>query len=200
MPGWRVFLIEESGLARRSLRRYGSGSSCSEHPLGYHNARFVIDAALPLVDKDLASLSVIPDELRDDSRWPKSCVCGYRFLPEDQYQLDVERLYKGAPDHKLYALRDRDLPIGAAWDAYWFRGNHQGPDGRAWTIRLPGGHEWLAYGPDRDGDKWRIEGTMPEISVHPSINMPGIYHGGIKGGTISDDCDGRKFPQWPSTA
>lgn len=40
---------------------------------------------------------------------------------------------------------------------------------------------------------WAVKGTPPNITVHPSINMNGRYHGFIKDGVITDDCEGRKF-------
>lgn len=42
-------------------------------------------------------------------------------------------------------------------------------------------------------DGWTVTGTPPQISVHPSINMVGHYHGFIQNGVITDDYDGRKF-------
>jgi hypothetical protein len=48
---------------------------------------------------------------------------------------------------------------------------------------------------DDDDDKgWTVTGTPPLITVTPSINAVGSYHGYIKNGIISDDCEGRKFP------
>jgi hypothetical protein len=45
----------------------------------------------------------------------------------------------------------------------------------------------------RDG--WAVTGDPPNITVHPSINIVGRYHGFIKNGVISEDVDGRKFGQ-----
>jgi hypothetical protein len=44
----------------------------------------------------------------------------------------------------------------------------------------------------RDG--WTVTGELPNITVSPSINCHGAYHGWIQNGVISDDCEGRKFP------
>lgn len=42
-------------------------------------------------------------------------------------------------------------------------------------------------------DGWKVSGTPPRITVEPSIHYPDYYHGWLKDGVISDDCDGRKF-------
>lgn len=42
-------------------------------------------------------------------------------------------------------------------------------------------------------DGWKVAGTPPRITVSPSIHYPDYYHGWLKDGVISDDCDGRKF-------
>lgn len=40
---------------------------------------------------------------------------------------------------------------------------------------------------------WVVKGIPPKITVTPSINAVGRYHGFITNGIISDDCEGRKF-------
>lgn len=55
-------------------------------------------------------------------------------------------------------------------------------DSRAWS----GGKVY--------GDGWHPVGDPPRVTLNPSINFPGIYHGWIRDGVISDDCEGRTFP------
>jgi hypothetical protein len=43
------------------------------------------------------------------------------------------------------------------------------------------------------GDGWTVIGEPPLITVTPSINIVGSYHGFIASGVISDDVEGRKF-------
>lgn len=43
------------------------------------------------------------------------------------------------------------------------------------------------------GDGWTVTGTAPLITLTPSINLVGSYHGFIQNGVITDDCEGRKF-------
>lgn len=40
---------------------------------------------------------------------------------------------------------------------------------------------------------WQVTGEPPLITVSPSINLAGAYHGWIQNGIISDDCEGRTY-------
>ncbi len=40
-----------------------------------------------------------------------------------------------------------------------------------------------------------VDGKKPNITVTPSINCGGSYHGWIKHGVISDDCEGRVYQE-----
>ena len=203
MP-WKCFLTEPSEYSQKSFRRYSGGSKCDIPKTKIHDAEIVIDPQI------LASLvedaGTIPDEDdMSDPRWPKVCGCGYKFHVEDSWQQNVTRLYQGSPDGNLYILRD--LPIGAMWDAHWLKDatpdRYTGPDGKAWCVMMPGGVEWIVYsyatGPE-PRSKWAVQGTVPNITVHPSINLVGIYHGFVTSGVISEDCEQRKFEGVPRTA
>jgi len=41
---------------------------------------------------------------------------------------------------------------------------------------------------------WTVTGTAPLITVSPSINVVGVYHGFIQNGVLTDDCEGRTYP------
>jgi len=43
------------------------------------------------------------------------------------------------------------------------------------------------------GDGWIVTGREPLITLSPSINIVGSYHGWLRDGVISDDCEGRRF-------
>lgn len=45
------------------------------------------------------------------------------------------------------------------------------------------------------GGGWSVSGEAPLITVSPSINMQGIYHGYIQNGIITDDCEGRVYKE-----
>lgn len=53
-------------------------------------------------------------------------------------------------------------------------------DGKCWS-------EGRAYG------GWTVTGVAPLITVSPSINIGGSYHGWLHAGILSDDCEGRKY-------
>jgi hypothetical protein len=61
------------------------------------------------------------------------------------------------------------------------------PDERAWDAKQ-GYH----------GEGWTITGDLPNISITPSINCVGTYHGYVDKGQITSDCEGRKFPLEPT--
>lgn len=66
-------------------------------------------------------------------------------------------------------------------------------------IALPGGSCWspwcMAYNAEQGhhGDGWTMTGPLEALTVTPSINAVGSYHGFVTAGVISDDCEGRKF-------
>jgi len=168
-----------------------------------HDATVIIDPQV----QGLQEGGLLKYGFENDPRWPKTCPCGYAFQDPDEWQVNVQRLYQGSPDGKLYILRE--LPPGATWDAPWLAENDKpngqwtGPDGKAWCVMMPGGVEWIVYsyatGPE-PRSKWAVQGTVPNITVHPSINLVGIYHGFLKNGIVSEDCEHRKFEGIPRTA
>lgn len=196
MP-WKCFVAQPSPFVRRSLRRYQTGP-CAASGISYHNAEVVVDAQYEAPPG--AEGGSLRDKAPDHPAWPKVCACGYRFDEQDHWQVNVERLYAGSLDGRLYTLKT--LPPGAMWRPTWLedREIYCGPDGGAWCLKLPGGGEWLVYGPTAEGEHWQITGQPPLIDVHPSINQPGSYHGHVKAGVLSEDSEGRPFAGVPRTA
>jgi hypothetical protein len=122
----------------------------------------------------------------------------------------------GRHTHRVYG-------VGDAWfatkrdDGQW----HAFPDGYAWPLRiaanydrdnagrpplvvmLPGEHlHCVDTAATSGGDGWKVTGTPPRITVNPSIaiSYPGHpemhrfgYHGWIRDGVITDDCEGRRY-------
>ena len=67
-------------------------------------------------------------------------------------------------------------------------------------VFLPGTGWWCidaaysAHGrPVPDRASWSVTGDLPRITVSPSLNIPGAFHGWIRDGVISDDVEGRRF-------
>lgn len=200
MAGWRCFMAEPSEFCRRALRRYWRKPDAAP-PGHFHDATVVIDEQFHAPGA-FRGRGTLGDGYEGDPRWPKACSCGYAFLDADHRQMNEERLYRGAPDGKLYVMRD--LPPGAIWRATWMEdispNPYAGPDGRVWAMMMPSGDEWLIYGPATGGGKWTVTGELPKITVHPSIHQIGSYHGFVRDGIVTPDCEGRVFGRWPQTA
>ena len=65
-------------------------------------------------------------------------------------------------------------------------------------VNLPGGEFGIPFcvdskASDQDAKGWTVTGEPPNITVDPSINIEGYWHGWIKNGVITADVDGRKF-------
>ena len=192
---WKLYLLQPLPFCRRTFRRFVFSSNLKcPLPQGYHDVSVLVGARDPFEDSTLYGTSVIPerelDELMGTSKWPAKCPCGYAFQPTDELQDNRMRLFAGAPGGREYTISDRDLPPGAC---------RMGADDNLY-VRMPDGEDFsptLNYG---GGEKWSMVGTPPAITVSPSINCVGSYHGWIRAGVLTDDCEGRKFPQFPATA
>lgn len=68
---------------------------------------------------------------------------------------------------------------------------------RPLIVRLPGPADFAIYGPTwRDGvhgPGWDVVGDAPKVTVSPSINLVGVYHGYLRDGVITDDLDGHTY-------
>jgi hypothetical protein len=109
---------------------------------------------------------------------------------------------------KYHEQKPEKPAIGDMWPAPWFLGEEHSrlfwtstQYDRDWAgkrpplvVVLPGGHaHCVDIGGTGNRDGWIVTGEPPRITVSPSINVHGIYHGWIKEGVITDDCEGRKF-------
>lgn len=89
-----------------------------------------------------------------------------------------------------------ELPVGAMWSD---------DDGHLHVI-LPcrsgrtefdiDGHGWRDGAPSKD--RWGRSGTPPRVTVSPSINIVGDYHGWVRDGKVTPDCEGRTYPHLES--
>ncbi len=67
-------------------------------------------------------------------------------------------------------------------------------------VKLPDGSEFcvdVRSSPEigkPSGSGWKVTGNPPAITVSPSINIIPRYHGWLQNGVITDDCEGRTFP------
>ena len=119
---------------------------------------------------------------------------------------------------KLHEERPERPEIGDCWLAPWLVAVETGPCTGMLSdaclaqraagamvrppivVRLPGGMDFCVDGPCYgDGARlpasgWLVTGEPPDLTLEPSIDIRGTYHGWIKAGVITDDCEGRRFP------
>lgn len=189
----RCFWLEPTDRWELSLRRYvvshDTARQCAASGVGYHHAEAVIGrgtarAAPKLHDGKPLSGDVFP---HDDPRWPARCACGYEFRAADKWQFNARALYRRSDTGELVTIRG--APVGAMWDAHWMGERWRGPDGIALCVRTPGG-DWLVDGPSYEDGRvqaergWSRSGTPPHVTVLPSIEIPGRYHGFLRDGKL----------------
>jgi len=188
-------MIRESSVCRRELRRYAEGPC--KLGFGIHDRSVIIDPELIGLEEG----ALLQGDFSGDLRLPVQCLCGRPFTEADHWQVRVDRLYSGSPDGKLYALNDKDLPPGAMWDAPWFGASGWvASDGKSLVVQLPSGTAFPIDAPSHDGERWTRTGTPPNVSVTPSINEVGRYHGNLTDGVLTQCVEGNRFPNHPETA
>lgn len=98
-----------------------------------------------------------------------------------------------------WLVEDEDGPraffLSDAFLARWDKGERRMP----LVVRMPDGTDFCVDSPTfangkRGSGGWAVSGTPPKITLAPSINLVGFYHGYIIDGVITDDVEGRKFP------
>jgi len=180
------FWLEPTEQARSELRRYekvddySKPPTCPQNQMRHHDTSiYTGDVPYPFDPKGTLGYG-LDDIPHGDPSWPRVChVCGYQFREEDHWQHNVSRLFKGAPDGRLYTTRN--APPGAMYDATWW--NHPGPDGITLAIVLPpqGGDDiWMP-----DDGRWTRTGTIPKVTCSPSILTP-RYHGWLRDGFLEE--------------
>lgn len=101
-----------------------------------------------------------------------------------------------------------DVPAGSerppnGFLSVQFYRDHSGKRRALW-VRLPDGHDFCVdsacydRGRDPNGNGWTVTGEPPNITVSPSINCVGSYHGWLQNGVLSDDVEGRTYPPLPA--
>lgn len=201
MSGVQCFLLEQTNSVRRYLRRYQAYSeqqNCPTSGFSYHTAKVHIDDIENPTEEQIVSHFNWP---HDDPRWPKQCSCGYVFVEEDYWQLDVDWLWKRTDIYDIRTLHDAQP--GAMWYADWYGDHWKGPDGRTLVVKCPGGLEWIIDSkanncakPNEPHNCWRREGVPPNITVYGGCSgassiaigepgTPGYYHGHLVNGFLT---------------
>ncbi len=99
------------------------------------------------------------------------------FCKEDRLSENYKQQPRPARPPILVYLPGRSLFCvdGACWRTV------PDPNGRGSRVEYYGG--------------WTVTGSAELLTVSPSINCVGIYHGFITDGVITDDCEGRKYDE-----
>ncbi len=185
----KLFVLEDMRSARYSLRRYAGEGKCTGK-MGYHNARSAAIADVPEDPEKPYTGTRPPDVDHADPRWPARCECGYAFAETDTWQVFADGLYRN-PETGAVLTWD-EAPAGSVRDATWWP--DKGADGHAWGIKLADGTEWMTEGgaancccrtaPQPPEHRcWSRTGTMPKITVSPSIATP-RWHGWLRDGVL----------------
>lgn len=197
-----------------SLRRFRLGED-------YDSATVVIGQVT--MDMSWHAEMVLPDMVDfslNDPRWPTRGEAGLLLAPQHESHVCHRRLFR-RPDGVLQTADE--LPFGAAYEVaddgspsskyYWERisreyvAQHAGRRG-LYLIKLPAASakgEWFSpdwmwgrpsENPKREG--WTVTGTLSDLSVSPSIDSQGSYHGflgwqGTPPGHLSHDINNRGY-------
>jgi hypothetical protein len=191
MP-WKCILLIATEQASLALRRYSS-EPCNAKPNGMsiHDARTLFGTAPIVIVGERSSWDVeVEQPAQTDPRWPMQCICGYTFQDSDTWQLARNQLYTRQDTGALLTLREVDP--GMIWETPWYADWWHGPDGRCYTMALPGHGEWTIDGPSSNGPGWQRSGIAPNFTVTPSIASKN-YHGFLQNGVLTDDLEGRTY-------
>lgn len=190
-PPTVCFWCEPTPRVQRSLRRYTEGDCPGQPGWGIHNASVVLDVvnAANEVHDGYETYPYFPSSLlpRDDPRWPTKCDhCDFHFdLQDDRthhWQVNPDRFYRTA-DGREFTLHK--APPGAMWDCFWMKDRWRGPDGICLVVMLPNGVDWIVDAPPggKSETPWQRTGTIPRVSVTPSI-LAGDYHSFLTDGVL----------------
>ena len=92
-------------------------------------------------------------------------------------------MFRPAGSNGRWEIPFHSLPIGAMF-------YDRLDDPPSLHVKIPGGADWNI---DRHDRRWTRTGEAPCVTVTPSINHQGVYHGWLRDGVLTDDCEGRTF-------
>jgi hypothetical protein len=202
MSSIRCFMIDDTGVLRRRLRRFTrTASKCVER--GYHDAGSSIF-------EDIARDTFTPDDEAEflaqypcnDPAWPARCRCGYAFSNADAWGCSVDSLWCRRDTGEAITLRD--APPGAMWFANWMEGYFNPQLGTSPLVVMTPGGDWTIdsqasnctikddYNQERH-HCWVAHGVPPDVTVDKNGNtcaagagsiQCGSYHGFLRNGYL----------------
>lgn len=201
---WACIWTETNGEADFTLRRVRlddkSPPVCTVGT--YHQANVVIGREPVRMGEDFSIAAIEPEGYAADQRWPRACACGYEFRADDLFQVNQEPIYVELATGRTWP--QRGLPVGAMFDAPWYRPWGIGADGIALMVVLPPESEdarsnfWHVDGPARSREPGGESTVTPNawsrtgdprnpstLTVQPSI-LTDRYHGFLQSGVLTD--------------
>lgn len=197
MADIRCYFYEDAGTVRQFLRRY-SDRYCEVRKCS-HDA----SSLLNVLDGNRSTYTSGDLWDHNDSRWPKTCECGYSFEEDDYWQLFHNPLFLCRQTGDVASFRE--LPVGAMWHADWqgtYNGMGIGSDGHCLMVRTPGG-DWnvdsrasnCTMPSDNEHRCWVRHGEAPIITVDKNGRTCqagagsiacGNYHGFLQNGFLTN--------------
>jgi hypothetical protein len=201
------FVVEPTSQYEVYLRRYAV-TSTPHCPLNnsYHEAQIFLcrceQVDLMSYDPSTRQHSTGDYYPHNHSQWPVRCACGYEFKPWDEWQYAPRQVYIRPDTNQRGILKN--FPPGALWRMPWLEESgspYTGADGQSWSVRLPGGNDWMIDArasnctlPRDDVHKcWCRHGTAPLFTVDKVGNtcaagagsiVAGSYHGFLRDGVL----------------
>jgi hypothetical protein len=88
---------------------------------------------------------------------------------------DPDGGYRRADDHSQIRGTQSEFGAGACWK-----------DGELVKVILPKTGLFCPQRKSADGQPWECTGEVPNITVKPSVDDPGVWHGWITDGVITE--------------
>jgi hypothetical protein len=153
----KCFYIEKTDKIQKYFRRYKSSDDdrCDLSGIGCHNATIPFEIE---INVDPVIKNVTEGEKKDE-RFPKECICGYKFTEEDTYQIFKDNIYVNIETGEEKPLREWEKIPGAIWNADWYTDFWKGPDGKCLIVVLPNQKTWVI-------DSVASNCTLPDDKIH----------------------------------
>lgn len=199
----RCFLLTPTDEVAVCLRRYASNHSHGVSKCTYlrerypgaekvahevHDVEVEIARQVGTLERSLDGDSTVELLPLDDPRWPTTCACGFAFDASHARQVWEHRLHRRSDNGELVTLDD--APAGALYFSHFgdVEGYQRHAPGQSLVCKTPAG-EWMIDGPASNGPGWTRTGTLPDISVTPSIGIgnPMRMHGWLRNGWLEID-------------
>ena len=113
-------------------------------------------------------------------------------------QLKIGDMFFGPYPHELYDEQWRSVKFTFRYLSQFYHENNA--QRRPLAIVLPGNYLFCLDGQCWNSDLepanyggWTVTGEPPNITVSPSINLGGLYHGFLQNGVLGEDVESRKY-------